>query len=61
MDKRKITGLCEQILAATDNIVSVGTMATSVNAAQLGGIRRSVRLIVAEFNRPEPEEVAADG
>ena len=61
MDKKKIIGLCEQILAATDNIVSVGVMATNVNSPQLSGIQRSARLIVLEINKPEPEEVAADG
>ena len=63
MDKKKIIGLCEQILAATDNVVSVGAAAAQINGAQLGGIQRAARLIVAEVNKPEPksEEVAKDG
>lgn len=59
MDKNRIISLCKQILAATDSIVSVGTMATSTNAAQLGGIQHAVRLIAEEVNKPE--EVAQDG
>ena len=40
MDKRKIKQLCEQIMLASDNIVSVGTVATTINAPQLSGIQR---------------------
>lgn len=60
MDKKMIKGLCEQILRATDNIVSVGAMATSTNAAQLMGIQRAARLIAAETDKPD-KEVAEDG
>ena len=59
MDKKKIIALCEQILAATDNIVSVGTAAAQINGVQLGNIQRSARLIATEINKPE--EVATDG
>lgn len=61
MDTKKIIALCEQILAATDTIVSVGTAAAQINGAQLGNIQRSARLIAAEINKPEPKEVEADG
>lgn len=65
MDTKKIIGLCEQILAASDKVISVGAAAAQINGAQLGGIQRAARLIVSEVNKPEPklepEEVAKDG
>ena len=53
MDKKKIIGLCEQILVATDNIVSVSAMATSANGPQLTAIQTAVHRIAAEANKPE--------
>lgn len=59
MDKNKIKHLCEQIFMASDSIVSVGAMATQMNAAQIIGIQRAARLIAAEIDKHE--EVEQDG
>lgn len=59
MDKKRIISLCEQILAATDKVVSVGTAAAQINGTQLSGVQRAVRLIAEEVTKPE--EVEQDG
>ena len=59
MDKNKIKQLCEQILMASDSVVSVGAMATSINAPQIMGIQRAARCIAAEIDKAE--EVTTDG
>lgn len=53
MDKQNIITLCEQILMAADNIVSVSAMATAANAPQLALIQRTARRIAAEVSKPE--------
>lgn len=53
MDKRKIKQLCEQIVMAADNVVSIGAAATAANAPQLSGIQRAAHLIAAELSQPD--------
>ena len=55
MDKNAINQLCSQIIMAANNVEHKG----EENSAQLMGICRAVRQIVAEINKPE--EVSVDG
>lgn len=57
--QKTILALCERILSATDNIVSVGASATMANAPQLMGIRQAVQQIAVEIQKEE--EVKSDG
>ena len=57
--QKTILALCERILSATDNIVSVGVSATMANAPQLMGIRQAVQQIAVEIQKEE--EVKSDG
>lgn len=51
MDKNKIKQLCEQILMASDSIVSIGAMTTQMNAPQIAGIQRAAKLICVELDK----------
>ena len=59
MDEKKITDLCRQIVAAADEVVSVGIHLTAINAQHLQRIQRAAEQIAAEVNKPR--EVAKDG
>lgn len=56
MNKQAILQLCNQIISATEGIVSIGVDATRLNAAQLLGIRQSASQIVQEVGKPEKED-----
>lgn len=62
MDKKAIELKLNQIIRATDNILSVGVDATVQNSAQLQGIVRAARDVWKLVNVPEKkEEVKGDG
>ena len=52
MDKTKITQLCNQIVAAANNVEHRG----EANSAQLMGICRAARQIAAEVNKPDEKQ-----
>jgi hypothetical protein len=52
MDKTKIAQLCNQIIAAANNVEHRGEQ----NSAQLMGICRAARQIAAELNRTEENQ-----